>query len=161
MATGRWFIGLCMVVMVGCQSAQKASHGGLDNAKFMDLWNVYHHCQSLTDVDLIKADSALLSAAQNHPVQASNFVLPLPGKLDRFISGPSVRLAVDVNAMAAACTLRTGQLAFEAGRLDLAKEMFHTVVRNHPHPDYAYYTRQARAGLHQIDSGFQITLQLP
>lgn len=161
MAMGRWLIGLSMLALVGCQSAPTTMHAGLDNAKFMDLWKVYHRCQSVTDVDLIKADAAALTSAQPHPTQASGFLLPLPGTLDRLISNPSARLAVDVKAMAAACTLRGGQLALESGRLDLAKEMFHTVIVNHPQPDYAYYTTQARAGLHRIDDGFKVTLRIP
>lgn len=161
MTAGRWFLALCMVFTVGCQSTRPGSQSVLDNATFMDLWKVYRHCQSLTDLDLMKADSTVLSSARNHSEPGPHFLLPLPDKLERLVSRPSVRLAVDVNAMAAACTLRTGQLAFEAEQLDLANEMFHAVVDNYPHPDYSYYTVQARTALHEIENGLQVTLTLP
>ena len=57
--------------------------------------------------------------------------------------------------MAAACALSTGQVALHAERLDLATELFRTVLRNHPQPEYAYYVNQARIGLEQVDRAVQ------
>jgi hypothetical protein len=78
-------------------------------------------------------------------------VLPLPGKLERLVATPSARLAVDVKAMSAACSLRAGQAAVEARQFDVAKELLKTILEFHPQSDYAFYSVQAKAILSEID----------
>jgi len=79
-------------------------------------------------------------------------VLPLPGKLERLVTAPSARLAVDVQAMSAACSLRAGQAAVEARRYDVAKELLKSILDYHPESDYAFYSVQAKAILSEIDA---------
>jgi hypothetical protein len=80
-------------------------------------------------------------------------VIPLPKAIQRWVSEPPSRLAVDVKSMAAACTLYTGQAALSAGRNDLADQMFQAVLHNPT--SSSYYIQQARAGLAQAIMGAQ------
>jgi len=66
--------------------------------------------------------------------------------------GPAGRLSADPAEMAAACALRTGQAAQEMRRINIAREMFHMVVRNFPQPRYQYYVVQARLGLEHLNA---------
>jgi predicted Zn-dependent protease len=63
--------------------------------------------------------------------------------------------------MGAACSLRAGQIAVEAGKLDVAREFLQAVLHNHPQSDYAYYTSQAKALLSDLDTQVvQVTLNI-
>jgi hypothetical protein len=75
----------------------------------------------------------------------------LPGKLERLVTTPSARLAVDLKAMSAACSLRAGQAAVEARRFDIARDLLHGIVDNHPQAEYAFYVIQAKAILSEIE----------
>ncbi|MBU6433788.1 MAG: hypothetical protein KJS98_10785, partial [Nitrospirae bacterium] len=89
-------------------------------------------------------------------------VLPLPGKLEKFVSAPAARFAVDVKAMAAACSLRAGSAAVAAGKLDVAKDLLQTILSYHPQSEYAYYTLQAKALLSELEMNVvEVTLNLP
>ena len=71
---------------------------------------------------------------------------------------PAVRLSADPAEMAAACALRTGQAAQEMRRINIAREMFHMVLRNFPQPRYQYYMAQARLGLEHLDAANRAAL---
>lgn len=116
----------------------------------MDLWSTYTHCFRSKDLDAMRADAQRLGLAENttdfaedpiHP--ESNEPVPL---------APIIRLSADPAAMAAACAIRAGQAAQEMRRLNVAREMFHSVVMNFPQPRYQYYAAQARLGLEQLDA---------
>jgi hypothetical protein len=86
----------------------------------------------------------------------------LPKKLEGYVSQPTTRLAVDVKAMAAACSIRTGQLALDAGHLDLARNLFKTVLSYPQSEDYEYYSSQAQTLLAELEMRFvQVTHRVP
>src|SRR5574341_1349305 len=116
------------LLVVGFQSDQSIKQSAIDNTSFMSLWNTYSHCQNTTDFEQLKHDAVALSSAASRSLPEDAFVLPLPGKLEKLVATPATRLAVDVKAMAAACSIRAGQLALDAGHLDLAKNLFKTVL---------------------------------
>jgi hypothetical protein len=119
-----------VTILGGCQSLQTTHIPvTLDNAGFMAAWDVYRHCQLGTDVDAMSADFEQLAR----------------------VAQPAPRLAADPKAMAAACALSTGQAALRAERLELATEMFRTVLKSQSQPEYAYYVDQARIGLNQVE----------
>lgn len=151
-----------LIVVTGCQTTNQPSKAvGLDNGGFMGLWGTYSHCQASSNLDELRQDVVTLVAATNHSANQGAFVLPLPGKLERYVANPSARLAVDVKAMGAACSLRAAQLAVEAGKLDAAKDFLRGVLNNHAHTDYLYYTSQAKALLSEIDAQVvQVTLNV-
>jgi hypothetical protein len=145
-------------VAVGCQSAQPARQSATDNGSFMSLWSVYSHCQNAKNWEELQHDAVVLSTSAKRTVSADGFVLPLPGKLERLVRTPSARLAVDVKAMSAACSLRAGQAAVEARRLDVAKELLRGILEYHPQSDYAFYSMQAKALLSEIEpQGLQVS----
>lgn len=149
-------LGLVML-LGGCQSVQPSNTAApLDNAGFMTVWDAYRHCQAGMDVDTMRADMKQLSLVASVQESAHNPpFFSLPDFVTRVMAKPTSRLAADPKAMAAACALSAGQAALRIERIDVAAEMFRTVLQNHPQPEYAYYVDQARAGMDEIARGVQ------
>ena len=147
---------------LGCQSTQPVKQSLADNGSFMGLWKVYSHCQNATNYEEMKQDAGVLTMSAKRSLSRDSFVLPLPGKLERLVTTPSARLAVDVKAMSAACSLRAGQAAVEANRIDIAKELLRGILEYYPQADYAFYTLQAKELLSEIDpASVQVSLNSP
>ena len=147
---------------VGCQSAQPLKQSAVDNGSFMGLWNVYSNCQTTTDFEQMNQDAAVLSTSAKRSLSRDSFVLPLPGKLERLVTTPSARLAVDVKAMSAACSLRAGQAAVEAHRIDIAKGLLQSILEYRPQSDYDFYILQAKALLSEIaPASVEVSLNRP
>lgn len=128
----------------------------------MGLWSTYSHCQATSDIDQLKNDAVTLTNAANRALTAEAFILPLPGKIEKLVSTPAARFAVDMKAMAAACSLRAGSAAVEAGKLDVAKDLLRTVLSYQPQSEYAYYTLQAKALLSELEANIlEVTFNLP
>ena len=148
--------------MAWFQTGQVVQAATIENGSFMSLWNTYSHCQATTDLDQLRENALTLANAADRSLTQEGFVLPLPDKLEQFVSTPAARFAVDVKAMAAACSLRAGSAAVEAGKLSLAKDLLQTVLSYQPHSEYAYYTLQAKALLSKLEMNiFEVTLNLP
>ena len=151
-----------LVSVAGFQTGQPVQAAAIDNGSFMSLWSTYSHCQATTDIDQLKENALTLTNAANRSLTEEAFVLPLPGKLERFVAAPAARYAVDVKAMAAACSLRAGSAAVEAGKLDVAKDLLQTVLSYQPQSEYAYYALQAKALLSELETNvIEVTLNLP
>jgi len=155
--------GLAGIVLLasGCQSASATKTVGLDNPGFMTLWDTYSHCRVSSDLSLVGNDLKMLTDASQVRNGNDGFVLPLPGKLQRLVTDPTSRFAVDVRAMASACSLHAGQLALESGRRDVARELFETVFTLYPHEESSYYRIQAKALLAELDRGIDVSLKTP
>ena len=152
MKTRDFLVAALAILTVGCQSAQPMKQQSqAENGSFMGLWTVYSHCQTAKEFEELKHDAVVLNASAKRTVSSDGFVLPLPGKLERLVTTPSARLAVDVKAMSAACSLRAGQAAVEARRYDVAKDLLHGVLENNPQGEYAFYVLQAKAILSEIE----------
>jgi hypothetical protein len=150
-----------LVSVAGCQTGQPVKTAAIDNGSFMSLWGTYSHCQATTGIDQLSEDALTLTNAANRSLTQEAFVLPLPGKLQKFVSTPAARFAVDVKAMAAACSLRAGSAAVEAGKLDVAKDLLLTVLSYQPQSEYAYYTLQAKTLLSELEPNIvEVTLNL-
>ena len=151
-----------LVSVAWFQTGQPAQAAAIDNGSFMSLWSSYSHCQAATDIDQLREDASTLTNSANRSLAQEGFVLPLPGQLEKFVSTPATRFAVDVKAMAAACSLRAGSAAVAAGKLDVAKDLLQAVLNYYPQPEYAYYTLQAKALLSELETNVvQVTLNLP
>ena len=151
-----------LVSVAGCQTGQPAHTAAIDNGSFMGLWSTYSHCQATSDIDQLKNDAVTLTNAANRAFTAEAFILPLPGNIEKLVSTPAARFAVDMKAMAAACSLRAGTAAVEAGKLDVAKDLLRTVLSYQPQSEYAYYTLQAKALLSELEANIlEVTLNLP
>jgi hypothetical protein len=151
-----------LISVSGCQTGQSAKTAAIDNGSFMSLWSAYSHCQATSDIDQLRETALSLTNAANRSLTHEAFVLPLPGKLEKFVSTPAARFAVDVKAMAAACSLRASFAAVEAGKPDLAKDLLQTVLSYQPQSEYTYYTIQAKALLSELETNIiEVTLNLP
>jgi hypothetical protein len=151
-----------LVSVLWFQTGQPVQAAAIDNGSFMSLWSTYSHCQTTTDIDQLRENALTLTNAANRSLTQEAFVLPLPGKLESFVSTPAARFAVDVKAMAAACSLRASFAAVEAGKLDIAKDLLQTILSYQPQSEYAYYALQAKALLSEIETNaFEVTLNLP
>ena len=151
-----------LVSVAGFQAGQPVQAAAIDNGSFMSLWSTYSHCQATTDIDQLREAALTLTNAANRLLTQETFVLPLPGKLEKFVSTPAARFSVDVKAMAAACSLRAGSAAVEAGKLDVAKDLLQTILSYQPQSEYAYYTLQAKTLLSELETNIvQVTLHLP
>ncbi len=146
-----------LLVLAGCQTGNlRTSSTTLDNASFMGLWEVYNHCQSSNDLDSMRGDVKQLTLAAQTPVRDNPTLQSLIKPIKRWVSEPPTRLAVDLKAMAVACTLYTGQAALNIGRDDVATEMFSSVVLRTPQPEFAYYVQQAKIGLSQVGTSTEL-----
>jgi len=151
-----------LVSVAWFQTSQPVQAAAIENGSFMSLWRTYSHCQATSEIGQLREDALTLTNAANRSVTHEGFVLPLPGKLEQFVSTPAARFAVDVKAMAAACSLRAGSAAVEAGKLDIAKDLLQTILRYQPQSEYAYYTLQAKALLSKLATNLiAVTLNLP
>ena len=151
-----------LISVAGFQPSQPAHAAAIDNGSFMSLWSTYSHCQAATDLDQLSENALTLTNAADRSLTQEGFILPLPGKLEQLVSTPAARLAVDVKAMAAACSLRAGSAAVEAGKLSLAKDLLETVLSYQPQSEYAYYTLQAKTLLSKLETNtVQVTLHIP
>ncbi len=142
-------VGLSLLIL-GCQTGQPKVVTG-DHGSFMGLWNTYAHCQASTELDQLKHDAVILTTAATKSAVPAGFVMPLPGKIERLVTVPSARLAVDVKAMAASCSLKAGQAAVGLQKFDIARPLLESVVGFHE-SDYAYYSVQAKSILASLDN---------
>ncbi len=143
-----------ILLLGGCQAlGPGAKPADVDNGRFMEWWQGYTRCKSGTDIEMMRDEAGRLIWTAQALTVGDGFVLPLPGHFERLVSEPRPRLAVDVNAMAAACAIYTGNLALSVGKHAIAFEMFYHVIKHYPQPEYAYYVSQAKVGLATIDPG--------
>ena len=151
-----------LISAAGFQTGQPVQAAAIDDGSFMSLWSTYSHCQATTDIDQLRENALTLTNAANRSLTQESFVLPLPSKLEKFVSTPAARFSVDVKAMAAACSLRAGSAAVEAGKLEVAKDLLQTILLYQPQSEYAYYTLQAKALLSELETNvIQVTLNRP
>ena len=151
-----------LISATGLLPAQPVQAAAIDNGGFMSLWSSYSHCQAGTDIDQLREDALTLANAANRSLIPESFILPLPSKLEELVSTPVARFAVDVKAMAAACSLRAGSAAMEAKQLGIAKDLLQTILSYQPQSEYAYYALQAKALLSELDTNvIEVTLNLP
>ncbi|MGH7233636.1 MAG: hypothetical protein ACREJU_20080 [Nitrospiraceae bacterium] len=149
------------LLLAGCQTGHSIDkHAGLDNAGFMSLWDTYSYCKIGTDLTAMHTAAQRLNQLAYRPAIVNASDSPLPKAIQRWVSEPPARLAVDPKAMAAACSVHTGQVALSVGRHDLADEMFRSVLQ-YPAITSPYYIEQARAGLAQVSSSDQAAIESP
>ena len=151
-----------LVSVAGLLTSQPVQAASIDNGSFMSLWKTYSHCQDATDIDQLKADASALTNVANYSATQDGFVLPLPSRIERLVSTPAARVAVDVKAMAAACSLKAGFAAVEAGKIAVAKDLLNTILTYEPQSEYAYYAAQAKTLLSELEgTTLQVTLRIP
>jgi len=121
----------------------------------MSLWETYTDCKVASDLHQASVRMEKLAAATRLQDANAGFVLPLPTTLERFVTSPPSRLAVDVRAMTAACSLHTGQLALNEGRIDMARDVFASVLKLEQEIS-PYYVTQAQKFLTELEQGLDL-----
>jgi hypothetical protein len=158
-------LGLIGVVLLasGCQTNHSVKPADLDNTKFMSLWQTYSDCKLTSDFSRASLGMKELSSAamldQRNDVY-NGFVLPLPAQLERLVNNPANRLAVDIQAMTAACSLHTGRLALHEGQIDEARHAFASILTLHQNLS-PYYVAQARRSLTELERGIDVVVKAP
>jgi hypothetical protein len=139
-----------LVYLPACHLGKNLKHEPFGNEEFMSVWQTYTRCISSSDVHSTLRDSLQLRIMSHAENGTDEFKLqPL-----------NTRLAVDIKAMSASCTLHAGDVAATSGLNDTARDMFIAVLDEHSEPLYAYYAEQARARLHKLGTGLQASLLL-
>ncbi|NOU09312.1 MAG: hypothetical protein HOO98_04735 [Nitrospira sp.] len=82
--------------------------------------------------------------------------MPLPTHLERLVANPTSRVAVDVEAMVAACALHTGELAFNQGQIDIARDLLVSVIKLHKE-ESSYYVLKAKTLLAKLGHGVNVS----
>ena len=144
-------VGPALLILTACQTGQPF----MRDESFRTLWSAYDHCQSGADLDAMRADVKRLeegsqTAKDNGLSVKHEPARPFLRPIERWIAPPITRLSVDPKAMAAACTLYTGEAAARFGRTDLAADLFTSVIAHYPQPMYAYYVDQAQRWLGDV-----------
>jgi len=151
-----------MVLLVGCQTNLASKPTDLDNSHFMSLWETYSTCRSASDLGEARSRMLRLSEAatlKSNGEGQDGFVLPLPSHLERLVSSPPSRLAVDVQAMTAACSIHTGELALHEGSVELAHNAFSSVLTLGDGLS-PYYIRQAKRFLSELEQGVAVSANI-
>ncbi len=123
----------------------------LDNAQFMEAWKTYLHCRSSVELEEIQADLQQLNRVA-HAVSMRNHasIRVLPASVRTLIAMLPSRLAVDPQAMSAACALHGGHVAHAAGQPELSVELLTAVVAAQQGTAYAYDAIEAHHRLKRM-----------
>lgn len=148
-------------LITGCTSGLSTQVPESRNSGFMSLWNAYADCKSTSDLSQAVSDlKQLRSAIGQEPTANEGFVLPLPTRLERLVSNPASRVAVDVEAMVSACALHAGELALDQGDIDIARDFFVSVITWHKEEN-SYYVLKAKTLLGRLGQGINVSFNTP
>ena len=145
------------LLTAGCTTGPTPQLTELKNIGFMSLWNTYADCKSTSD--LAQATSDLKHLRSTSQEANEGFILPLPTHFERLVANPTNRVAVDVEAMAAACALHTGELALNQGLTDIARDLLVSVIKLHKE-EGSYYVLKAKTLLAKLGPGFNVSFNI-
>jgi len=144
------------VITLGCTTGPSSQLLEQKNGDFMSLWNTYADCKSTSDLAQATSDLRLLRSASQE--MNEGFILPLPTHLERLVANPTNRVAVDVEAMAVACTLHTGELALNQGQTDIARNLLISVILHKE--ERSYYVLKAKTLLAKLGRGINVSFNV-
>ena len=145
-----------VVLASGCTTSPSSQITEQKNSGFMSLWNTYTDCKSTSNLAQATSDLTQLRSASQIAEAREGFVLPMPTHLERLVANPTSRVAVDVEAMAAACALHTGELAFNQGQTDIARDLLVSVITLHKE-EGSYYVLKAKTLLARLGHGVNVS----
>ncbi len=144
-------------LFTGCTTTSSSQTSETRDSGFTSLWNAYGNCKSTSDLSKATANlDQLRSAGGFGQEQDGSFTLPLPNRIAHLVSTPTNRVAVDVEAMTSACALHTGELAFNLGYLEIARDLFVSIIRLHEGQN-SYYAVKAKTLLAKLEQGLTIS----
>ncbi len=147
------------VFVSGCATSHSSQLSELKNRGFMSLWNAYADCKSTTNLDQATSDLTQLRSASQMLDGNDGFILPLPAHLERLVANPTNRVAVDVEAMAAACAIHAGEIALNQGQADIARNLLVSVLKLH-REESSYYVVRARTLLTKLGQGINVSFNV-
>ncbi|MCC2640764.1 MAG: exported protein of unknown function [Nitrospira sp.] len=147
---------LSIVGISGCQVSRPPDVPAsvLDNAQFMEAWKTYLHCRSSRELGEIRADLERLNrVTSSHALSLRNHpsVLLLPAAMRSLIATLPSRVAVDPQAMTAACARHGGHVAHTAGQPELSEELLAGVPEAQEESAYGDYIVRAGHRLKRMD----------
>ncbi len=145
-----------VVLTSGCATNPSSQVSELKNSGFMSLWNTYANCKSTSDLSQAMADLNQLRSASQLAEGNEGFILPLPTHLERLVANPTSRVAVDAEAMVAACALHSGELALNEGQTDTARDLFVSVTKLQ-REENSYYVLRAKVLLAKLGQGINVS----
>ena len=145
-----------VVLASGCATGPSSQLTELKNSGFMALWNTYADCKSTSDLAQATSDLRQLRSASEMEQANEGFILPLPTQLERLVANPTNRVAVDIEAMAAACALHTGVLALDQGQIDVARDLLVSVIKFQKE-ESSYYALKAKTLLAKLGHGVNVS----
>ncbi len=147
------------LIMVGCHSFQATNPGelALENHAFISLWDTYNECLAGSDTEEMQLHLEVLHSAPT-PISLNDSPIPVPTFIKNLSSTRNSRLAVDPRAMAAACSIRIGEVANQAADFHTALRTFQTIVENYPEPQYAFYVSKATQAIEQFATTRPVSL---
>jgi hypothetical protein len=92
------------------------------------------------------------------PISLDDSPIPIPKFIKKLSSKRNSRLAVDPRAMAAACSIHLGEVAYQSADWDTALRTFQTIMENYPEPQYAFYVSKASQAIEQFSSVQPVSL---
>jgi hypothetical protein len=108
-----------------------------------------------SDVDVVQQSSDQLRIVRKETEwYAGTHDSPAEALTQRSIQAPS-RLAVDVHAMAASCTLHAGDIASKDGRDNMARQLYNEILA-YETAAYSFYIAQARSRLAQLQHRLEL-----
>jgi hypothetical protein len=140
----------------GCTTTPSSQASEARDSGFTSLWNAYGDCKSTSDLSKATASLDQLQSAGRLGQEKDGFILPLPNRLAHLVSTPTSRVAVDVRAMTSACALHTGELAFNQGYIEVARDLFVSIIRLHEGQN-SYYAVKAKTLLAKLERGLTIS----
>lgn len=144
-------------LFAGCTTTPSSHTNESRDRGFTSLWNAYGDCKSTADLSKATANLDHLRSASLLGHEQNGFILPLPNRIAHLVSTPTSRAAVDVKAMTSACALHTGELALNQGYLEVARDLFVSIIRLHE-GQHSYYAVKARTLLAKLEQGLTISL---
>lgn len=125
------------------QAAGNSESGDDSNRAFMELWEVYTHCQTNEDPKELLMDAMRLNQAAETPPKVPTLLDPM----EQIMEPLPVRLPVDPKAMAAACSLHAAHAAMDIGWNDTAINLYRSIIPTPPDAQSNYYIERAQEGL--------------
>lgn len=139
----RWTVCLITILLSGCQGMSLFEPPTAEAPPIMVLWERYQERLAATDPQ----ELALVIDQFEHGM----LIGPEPPSWMRAWGGhvmsQPIRVAVDPQALGAACTLRVAALMVEAKRLTEARVLYQRILARYSDSKWAYYVDQAKEAL--------------
>jgi len=144
---------LLFITITGCQGFQPKTPGELamEDQDFMGIWDAYNHCMTEYDIQQMQSNLHLLTSAPK-PISLNDSPIPVPKFLKNLSAARNSRLAVDPRAMAASCSIHLAEVAQQSADWHTALQVFQSIIKNYPEPQYAFYVTQANQAMEQFSS---------